>query len=271
MFATLTRRISLSALAVAGALGVVVFRLLGTHTRFGRNFDFSAIRDGLALGGSALNSSNALLVAVTTVSVVLVGAVLLGSLVLRRRFDVALACAVILGAPLLTTEFLKRELPARHGFPHYLTHAFPSGHSTVALSIGLAVILATPAHRRAVAAVAAAVYAAGIGSALVFNAWHLPSDVGGGFCVALAWSAVAARLAPRPVERGLPVPLLAASAVLVALAGAAAVELRPGLSFNITVHGRLFEAAVGIALTAAVCCAAFVYAIAPRSASATRS
>ncbi len=258
-------------LAVLAALGVVGFRLLGTRTQFGENFDFSAIKDGLALGGRSLNSSNALLKAISVVSVALVGALLVAALARRRRFDVALACSVILIAPFLTTEFLKHELAGRAGFPQYLTHGFPSGHSTVAMSLGLAVTLATPLDRRRTAALAAAIYAALMGSALVFNAWHLPSDVGGGFCVALAWSAVAAQLAPRPVDDAIPLRLWIGAAVVVALAGVAAVTLRPGLSFTITVHGRLFEAAAGIAVTAAVCCAAFVYAIAPRSASATRS
>jgi membrane-associated phospholipid phosphatase len=266
-----TRRISLSVLAVVAALGVVAFRLLGTRTSFGENFDFSAIKNGLALGGNSLNSSNAVLKAISVASLGLVGALLVTALVRRRRFDVALACSVILIAPFLTTEFLKHELAGRTGFPQYLTHGFPSGHSTVAMSLGLAVILSTPLDRRLPAAVAAAIYAAAMGSALVFNAWHLPSDVGGGFCVALAWSALAAQIARRPVDHAIPLKLWIAAAVIVAVAGVAAVDLRPGLRFTVTVHGRLFEAAAGIALTAAVCCAAFAYAIAPRSASATRS
>ena len=74
-----------------------------------------------------------------------------------------------------------------------------------------------------------------------------------------------------PLRRGIPLPLVAAAAVLVALAALGALHLRPGLSFTITSHRRLVEAAIGIALTAAACSAAFYYAIADRSASATRS
>ena len=261
----------LAALTAAAICGVVVFRVLGTRTRFGHDFDVSAIQNGLALGGSALNSSNALLVAVSSMSFALIGGLLIGISLLRRRLDLAAAAAVTLGGSFATTETLKATLPHRSGVPDYLANGFPSGHSTVALALGLSYVLLTPAPRRRFAVGAALVYAAGMGAALVFNAWHLPSDVGGGFCVATAWAAGAALLVRRPVERGIPESLLGVAAVLVALAGVAAVHLRPGLSFTVTSHGRLLEAALGIAATAAVCAVAFAYAIAERSAAATRS
>ena len=245
--------------------------MLGTRTTFGRHFDVSAIQNGLALTGGSLNSSNALLVAVSSTSFALIGGLLIGVSLLRRRIDLAAATGVTLFGAFATTETMKATLAGRPGVPDYLGHGFPSGHSTLALSLGLSYVLLTPRRRRAFAVVAALVYAAAMGVALVFNAWHLPSDVGGGFCVATAWAAAAAQLVRRPVERGIPVPLLAAAAVLVALAGVAAVHLRPGLSFTVTSHGRLLEAALGIAVTAAICCVAFAYAIAERSAAATRS
>jgi membrane-associated phospholipid phosphatase len=271
MFATPSRRISLSALAVVAALGVVAFRVVGTRTTFGQRFDLSAIQNGLTLPAGALNASNALLKAISATSIVLVGALLVGVSVARRRFDLAVATGVMIPAPFATTELLKHSLHTRPGVPDYLSRGFPSGHATVALSVGLALTLATPPRHRLFAAGLAAVYAATMGTALVFNAWHLPSDVGGGFCVALAWAAIAARLSPRPAERGIPLVLLGGAAVATAGAGLAAYHLRPGLSFSATGHGRLLEAAIGIALAAVVCSAAFAYAITARSDSATRS
>jgi membrane-associated phospholipid phosphatase len=256
---------------VAAALGVVVFRVLGTHTTFGRDFDVSAIQNGLALGGSALNSSNAVLTAISAVSFALIGGLLVVYSLLERRLDLAGAVVVILGGSFATTEFLKGSLPERSGVPDYLAHGFPSGHSTVALALGLSFVLAAPVRQRSIAAVGAALYAAGMGAALVFNAWHLPSDVGGGFCVATAWAAASAQLVTRPLERGVPGRLVGLAVVLVALAGVAALHVRPGPSFTLTSHGRLLEAAIGIVVTAAACCAAFVYAIALRKASAMRS
>lgn len=249
---------------------MVVFRLLGTHTGFGRNFDVSAIQNGLSLHGRALNASNAFLEAVSLSSFLLVGGLLVAVSFTRRRIDLALAVCLTLGGSYATTEIFKKSLPRRAGVPDYLAHGFPSGHSTVALALGLSFVLASPAGRRLLPAVGAALYAAAMGAALVFNAWHLPSDVGGGFCVATAWAALAAHLVRRPADRGVPWRWLALAAVLVAAAAAVAIHLRPGLDFTVTSHVRLIEAAAGIALTAALCAVTFAYAIAARSASATR-
>jgi membrane-associated phospholipid phosphatase len=267
---SLTRRLSLAALTAAAICGVVAFRLIGTRTSFGYDFDISAIVNGLTLGDDAKSSSNALLVAVSSTSFALIGGLLVGVSLIRRRLDLAAAVGVTLAGSFATTEFLKATLD-RPGLPSYLAKSYPSGHSTVALALGLSYVLVTPRRHRWVAAGAATVYAAAMGGALVFNAWHLPSDVGGGFCVATAWAAASAQLVRRPVERGIPTGLLVAAAAVVALAGIGAVYDKPGLSFTVTVHGRLPEAVVGIALTAAVCSAAFAYAIAARSAVATRS
>jgi membrane-associated phospholipid phosphatase len=255
---------------VAALLGVVVFRLLDTRTTFGRHFDLAAIQNGLALSNGALSSSNAVLTAISSVSFVAIGGLLVGCSLLERRLDLAGAVVLTLGGAFGTTEYLKATLH-RSGVPDFLEGGFPSGHSTVALALGLAFVLVSPVRQRRLVAACAALYAAGMGAALVFNAWHVPSDVGGGFCMATAWAAGAAQLVSRPLERGVPGRLVVAGVALVALAALGALHLRPGLSFTITSHGRLFEAALGIALTAAASCAAFVYAIADRSASATRS
>jgi len=266
-----TRRLSLAVLTLAAVLGVVGFRLLGTRTGFGRTFDFEAVLDGLSLTGNERSSSNALLVAVSSTSFALFGGLLIVAALLRRRLDLAVAAAVTLGGSFLTTEFLKQTLPTRQDVPESLANGFPSGHSTVALALGLSYVLLAPERLRKPVVAGATVYAAAIGAVLVLYAWHFPSDVGGGFCVATAWAATCAQLVRRPAERTVPMILLAAAAVLVVLAALAAVHLRPGLSFTLTSHHRLFEAAVGIGIVALVCCVAFAYAIAARSAAATRS
>jgi len=62
--------------------------------------------------------------------------------------------------------------------------AFPSGHAIAAMSLGLAAVLVTPKRWRTCAAIAAATYALAVGTALVINGWHYPSDILGGFLVA---------------------------------------------------------------------------------------
>jgi membrane-associated phospholipid phosphatase len=256
----LTGRILLAVLSLAAAVGAVGFRLVGTRTAVGRHFDLSAVESGLALSGHALNSSDALLKAVSVASFVLVGGLLVGVSLFRRRFDLAAAVAVTIVGSFSTTEFLKSSLHHRDWAHGQLARSFPSGHSTMALALGLSFILVTPDRRKVVVAVAAALYAAAMGAVLVFYAWHFPSDVGGGFCVATAWAAGAAQLARRPLERAIPVRLVVAAAALVVVAAAAAVHVRPGLGFHVTSQGRLWIAVTGIGLVAATCCAAFTYA-----------
>ena len=243
----------------------MAFRLVGTRTTAGRRFDVGAVQGSIALPAHAINSSNAVLTAVSLVSFVLIGGLLVGVSVVRRRFDLAAAIAVTLAGSFATTEFLKSHLHHRAGAPGQLAHGFPSGHSTVALALGLSFVLVTPDRRRPVVATAAAVYAALMGATLVFFAWHFPSDVGGGFCIATAWAAGAAQLARGPFERGIPGRLVAAALVLVVVAAPAALYLRPGLSFSTTSPGRFWAAAAGIALVAAGCCAAFAYANAQKN------
>jgi membrane-associated phospholipid phosphatase len=249
----------------------VVFRLLGTRTSLGTRFDVSAILNGLALGEAAHSSSNAVLTAIAVASFALIGGLMVVWSLLQWRLDMVAALVITLVGSVATTEYLKPTLHARADVPHELAQGFPSGHSTVALALGLSFVLAAPVRRRTIAAVGAALYAAGMGVALVFNAWHLPSDVGGGFCMATAWAAGAAQLVNRPLDRAVPGKLVAAALVLVVVAALGAWHLRPGLSFTVTSHRRLLEAAIGIAITAVACCAAFAYAIADRSAVATRS
>ena len=255
-----TRRLSLAVLSLAGVVGAVVFRLLGTRTTAGLNFDVSAVVSGLVLPKHAAKSSDAVLAGVSIVSFVLLGGLLVGVSIRRRRLDLAAAVAVTLIGSFGTTEFLKSSLHHRAGIPGHLGHGFPSGHSTVALALGLSFILVAPDRRKWVVAAAAALYAAAVGATLVFYAWHFPSDVGGGFCVATAWAAGAAQLARGPLERGIPGRFVAAALALVVVAVPIALLVRPGLSFTVTSPGRLWDALAGIAIMATICCAAFAFA-----------
>jgi hypothetical protein len=190
---------------------------------------------------------------------------------MRRRADLAFACAVLLGGANLTTQLLKGHLAGRGDAPAGLTHSYPSGHSTVAMSLALAVLLVVPARLRFPAGVVGAAYATAIGVALVVTASHFPSDVAGGFCVAGAWAAFAALFVRRPATGVPSVAVLLGLAVAVVGAVAIAVAAQPQSLVRIHLHVRIVEAAVGIAAVAAVVTVAVAYAIAARSASTTRS
>jgi membrane-associated phospholipid phosphatase len=123
---------------------------------------------------------------------VLLAAVCVIGLRLGRRREVIVAIVVVAGAN-LTTQLLKTTLEhARHkAFEHGIElpwpNSFPSGHTTAAASIAVALLLVAPAAYRLSAAVAGAALTAVVGFAVVILAWHYPSDVLGGLLVVGTW------------------------------------------------------------------------------------
>ena len=105
------------------------------------------------------------------------------------------AAAVLLGAN-VTTHVLKPGLgrldPLGAEAARDLVGSFPSGHATVAASLGLALMLVVPRRLVWLAALLGLGYAAGVGAALLALGWHYPSDVAGGYLVATAWAGAAA-------------------------------------------------------------------------------
>jgi membrane-associated phospholipid phosphatase len=123
---------------------------------------------------------------------VLLGAVCALGWRLGRRREALAAVAVVAGAN-LTTQLLKVTLEhARHkAFEHGIelpwANSFPSGHTTAAASIAVALLLVVPARHRSAALLAGAMLTAGVGLSVVVLAWHYPSDVLGGLLVVGAW------------------------------------------------------------------------------------
>jgi membrane-associated phospholipid phosphatase len=268
-----TRRLWLAVVALGCSAAVVAFRLLGLHTWRGAQFDTTAVQDGLSQLASprVAHATRALLDTISIASLATIGGGLLVYAIARRRRDLAFACTVLLGGANGTTQLLKDHLAGRGEAPSGLTHSFPSGHATVAMSLALAVLLVVPARLRFPAVVVGAVYATAIGVALVVTAAHFPSDVAGGFCVAGAWAGLAALFVTRPATGVPSVAVLLGLAIVAVAAVAIALATQPQALVRIHLHGRLVEAAVGIATVAVGVAVAFAYAIAARSASTTRS
>ena len=112
----------------------------------------------------------------------------------RDRPRVALAVAVVMGLAPLSADKLKPLLAhthARAGGLQLAPVSFPSGHSTAALALVLCAVLVAPARLRPLVAVFGAVFALAVGCALLILAWHMPSDVLGGYLVASLWMALA--------------------------------------------------------------------------------
>jgi membrane-associated phospholipid phosphatase len=109
-----------------------------------------------------------------------------------RRREVIAAIVVVCGAN-LTTQLLKTTLEhARHkAFEHGVElpwpNSFPSGHTTAAASVAVALLLVVPATHRFVAAALGLAITGAVGISVVVLGWHYPSDVLGGLLVVGAW------------------------------------------------------------------------------------
>lgn len=251
----------------AAAVALVALYTLALGTEVGLHFDDAAISGayGQATIPRIHEVTSSLLWTVDIASLALLGCGIVGVALIRRRADLAIgAVAVIVGAN-LTTELLKPLLSRVDPFDgeaaRQLRATFPSGHATVAMSLGLALVLVVPRRLRAAAALAGGGYAAAIGISLLALGWHYPSDVAGAYVIAAGWAALAAaglsafqRERPRrpaaDARRRSPAlaaaPFVAFAAALAVTLGLALTRHRAELSHGpLPTHFFLAAAAVG--------------------------
>ena len=186
-----------------GALGIAGLCLLGLALTWvvAQLVPAAQVRDATALHDFTLFSrpsvdhlANRLLNLLDPAPFLVAGAVLIVVALARRRPRVALAVAAVLALAPLSAEMLKPLLAHPHASvagTHINEASWPSGHSTAALALVLCAVLVAPARRRAVVAILGALFAAAVGVALLILAWHLPSDVLGGYLVAGLWASLA--------------------------------------------------------------------------------
>ncbi len=113
---------------------------------------------------------------------------------LRRRPRVALAVAVVLPAAPGLAELLKPLLAHPHdsvGYQWVGPASWPSGHATAAMTLVLCALLVAPHALRPLVVALGGTFAVAVGCSLLILAWHMPSDVLGGYllaalCVSLA-------------------------------------------------------------------------------------
>ena len=122
---------------------------------------------------------------------ILAGLVAFG--LLARRTPETLAAAAVVAGANLTTQIAKHLLEHERyqwalGMHQPMPDAFPSGHTTAAASLAVALIFVVPARMRPFAAAAGAAFTAAVGIGLVVIKAHFPSDVLGGLLVVAAWT-----------------------------------------------------------------------------------
>jgi membrane-associated phospholipid phosphatase len=112
----------------------------------------------------------------------------------RRRPRVALAVALVLVLSPVSADLLKPLLAHPHASVdtiHVTQASWPSGHAAAALALVLCALLVAPEGLRPAVATIGGLFVVAIGISLLILAWHLPSDVLGGYLVAALWAALA--------------------------------------------------------------------------------
>jgi len=215
-----------AACAVAFALTVLVF----LHTQRGLSLDRSAFER--VSGNAPLPFQTAGQRTLRTIDAATVAGavlVLVFLAVARRRVARAVAAAAVVALSVGSAELLKHGLPWLAGaVPAGRPPTLPSGHTAVAVSLGLALVIAVPPVLRPSAALVGAAYGAAIAFSVVLLGWHYPSDAIASFFVCGFWAAVvglALRGTPR-LALSLRGAAVAVAAVALALAAAAALASR---------------------------------------------
>lgn len=180
-FATLT------AATVRLALATVRGQNLDAATRFALSRGKHLFRgaDAVALGSISMKALLGLCAAVFLVAL------------LRRRWQLGARVFVLVVGANLSTQVLKHWVLTRPnlGVDYAgLANSLPSGHSTVAMTAALGILMVAPVRARSAAAFLGWAMASFVGVSVMLNEWHRLADVLTAFLVAGIWGVL---LAPR--------------------------------------------------------------------------
>lgn len=175
--------------AVLGALFYLSDRFNSFDTRVTARMLAEPGTGAESLADAAADAANAL-----PLLVLMMGVVGLG-LYWRRPAWLVAGAAVFVAAN-LTTQLMKLALShprvqGELGASYPVLIGYPSGHTTAAFSVGVALWLVAPPGRRALVGLIGLAYGAAVGIGVVVAGWHFVSDVIGAVLVVGFWAALA--------------------------------------------------------------------------------
>lgn len=185
-------------LAVAQAAALVVVWRFAVHTGTGQWLDTVALT-GNRIGQDRIDGPvDRILNAMSVVSLLAATAVIGFIALIRGRKGLAVAATLLIAGANVTTQLLKYVLdrPALGIDPERdaVGNSLPSGHTTIAASVALALVLVLPPKVRPLGAFLGVAYAASAGVATLSAGWHRPSDAVAAFLVVGVWAALAGLL-----------------------------------------------------------------------------
>ena len=186
MTVTSRRCVAASATAVAS---MAMLYLVAVRTLKGQIFERVAANGRSLQPLRVRGAAWILLDTISAGSLAAVLVVVVGVALWARRPRSARTAAVVVIGSVGSTELLKLVILTRPdlavvGDPN----SFPSGHTTVAVSLVVACLFVVPPGRRGLVALVGTPYAIGIGIGTVIVGWHRPSDVLGAWLMVGAWA-----------------------------------------------------------------------------------
>jgi membrane-associated phospholipid phosphatase len=229
--------------AVCAALGAAVY-LAAVHIPAVANADLRTLEGfmGLWVLPGAHFSVDLIQLFDPAPFAILAGSLVVWAIVAGRTRAGAVAALTMLGAG-VTTQLLKPLLATQREYPiwHWMgPEAYPSGHTTAAMSFALALVIISPARRRPLAAAAGGLLTAAMIFSLLVLGSHYPSDVAGGLLVATGWACLSTAALRLELRASLGGPALAAT--ILAAAGLLVVVLRPVEAFAYAAANTTFVA-----------------------------
>lgn len=182
-------------LALVQTAAFLVLWRLAVHTELGQWLDTVALT-GNQIGQDRVDGPvDTILNAMSAVSLLAATAVIGFIALIRGRKALAVTATLLIAGANGSTQVLKYFL-ARPDFgidPERAAagNSLPSGHTTVAASVAVALILVLPRQLRVAGAFIGAGYAAAAGVATLSAGWHRPSDAVAAYLLVGAWAAVA--------------------------------------------------------------------------------
>ena len=180
----------LSGLAI---VGFVATYLVAVRTVRGQFLDLLALSGQRVEPEPVVKSAGTLLGTISIASVAIGFVVVLTAGLLRKRRRVGVIIAGVMFGALASAELLKHVVLARPRLARLSAtdipvNTLPSGHSTTALCVVVALLLLVPKRFQFTAAVLGTPYAVGVGIASVVAHWHRPSDVVAAWFLVAAWT-----------------------------------------------------------------------------------
>jgi membrane-associated phospholipid phosphatase len=185
----------LAFLIIAQIVAFVMVSNFFVLTRHGQLLDTAALAGNTVGQVRIAELVNTVLNTISVVSLAIAMAIVAFIALIRRRVAVGVGAILLIVGANVTTQLLK-ALITRPELGVDLERAaagnsLPSGHTTTAASVAVALLLVLPARLRGIGAVLGAIFTAVAGVATLSAGWHRPSDGVAALLVVGGWAGVA--------------------------------------------------------------------------------